>query len=465
MKHLLDFTTLPPKYNFNKESLTAGKYIDDCSYLMYRSMYFGTFSGKGASMAFLFNKPFEWTYLDFIAFLLKTCQDYDFKIENVETNFSAILDDYEVNIFDDSDQLIPELANRYCQENDLKSIDSTMFREEKRVYLSHPKRYDGAYKWIMEDADKSSEEYMLFNKFLDDKADANDIERALIFATRTLPYSAGKTDPLFMTKELFSHVIDWVTFSVVLPPDQKKKLETDLTGYLAAFMTNKLTRDTGQKRMHGTSVGQSINIYKFEKQKEIFKEHLQKMADDFGDTFVLENIFEEPFPNFEIESEEIRKRYAQRNFYFLHTLFALQVLGIMEVRSVYNNWDYREDNPLMYQANVKLLPAFFNETKGKVLSFDADKSRFYVQGKEIKLIKFKDEYHTLRVIFENPAEISREWFFSEIREKIDPYASPDKDKKYYNAIYQTRLKLEKQGIKDFFITTKQSVKIDPKYLS
>ena len=119
---------------------------------------------------------------------------------------------------------------------------------------------------------------------------------------------------------------------------------------------------------------------------------------------------------------------------------------------------------LTYQAEIEILPAFFNEDLSKKLYFDEDKSRFYVQGKEIKLLKFKDEYHTLRIIFENPSELSQEWFFSEIAERIDENKISD-DKKYYNAIYQLRIKLEKRGIKDFFITTKQSVKINKKYLS
>ncbi|MEK7569018.1 MAG: hypothetical protein AAB497_02810 [Patescibacteria group bacterium] len=97
------------------------------------------------------------------------------------------------------------------------------------------------------------------------------------------------------------------------------------------------------------------------------------------------------------------------------------------------------------------------------LFFDVDKSRFYVQGREIKLSKFKDEYHTLRVMFEDPDELPKEWFFSEIREKIDGGALDDK--KYYNAIHQLRIKLERQGINDFFITNIQSVKINNKYLS
>ena len=95
--------------------------------------------------------------------------------------------------------------------------------------------------------------------------------------------------------------------------------------------------------------------------------------------------------------------------------------------------------------------------------FDADRSRLYVNGKEIKIRKFTDQYHSLRVIFENPTDVKQEWFFSELVEKIDPH-KPN-EKRYYNAIRQVRLKLIANGFPDFFTTTKQSVKISPKYLS
>lgn len=94
--------------------------------------------------------------------------------------------------------------------------------------------------------------------------------------------------------------------------------------------------------------------------------------------------------------------------------------------------------------------------------FNVDTSRLYVRGKEIKLLKFKDGYQALRVIFNDPNDLSKEWFFSEIREKVD--AGEVNDKKYYNAIYQVSLKLKIKGINDFFITTNQSVKINSKYL-
>jgi hypothetical protein len=97
------------------------------------------------------------------------------------------------------------------------------------------------------------------------------------------------------------------------------------------------------------------------------------------------------------------------------------------------------------------------------LSFDPIKSRLYIRGEEIKIRKSTDQYHTLRIIFENPTDIAQEWFFSEIVERVD-MRKPN-EKTYYNAIHQIKIKLETAGFKDFFKTTTHSVQINPIYLS
>jgi hypothetical protein len=97
--------------------------------------------------------------------------------------------------------------------------------------------------------------------------------------------------------------------------------------------------------------------------------------------------------------------------------------------------------------------------------FNAEKSRLYIDKKEIKIRKFSNQYHLLRVIFKDQKEVGKEWFFSEIAEKVDHYSKKNKNKKYYNAVFQIKKKLESVGLNDFFITTRQSLKINTKYLS
>jgi hypothetical protein len=111
----------------------------------------------------------------------------------------------------------------------------------------------------------------------------------------------------------------------------------------------------------------------------------------------------------------------------------------------------------------KLKDCLLIPAKKPALGFDPNKSRFYVRGKEMPIQKFSDQYHTLRIIFEDPHEISKEWFFSEIQEKVDKHKQNDKT--YYNAINQIRIKLNAAGFPEFFKTTRQSVKINTEYLS
>ena len=59
--------------------------------------------------------------------------------------------------------------------------------------------------------------------------------------------------------------------------------------------------------------------------------------------------------------------------------------------------------------------------KNDQLDFDPERARLYVKGYEIKIQKFSDQYHLLRIIFENPQETPQEWFFSDIAERTDNY--------------------------------------------
>jgi hypothetical protein len=123
--------------------------------------------------------------------------------------------------------------------------------------------------------------------------------------------------------------------------------------------------------------------------------------------------------------------------------------------------EYSATSEMMKKESSKPVPQA--KKKQNDSRFDPDKSIFYPAGNEVKIRKFSDQYHTLRIMFEEPAETGKEWFFSEIAERTDKVNQ--NDKRYYNAIYQISLKLKVHSLTDYFITTRQSVKITPKYLS
>lgn len=103
-------------------------------------------------------------------------------------------------------------------------------------------------------------------------------------------------------------------------------------------------------------------------------------------------------------------------------------------------------------------------SKNGAVFFDADKALLCVQGKEVKFRKFTEQYHSLKIIFEKPEEILNEWMFSLIAESIDAQKEYT-DKSFHNYFSGIKRKVATEtGIKDLFITTTQSVKINSDYL-
>ncbi len=82
---------------------------------------------------------------------------------------------------------------------------------------------------------------------------------------------------------------------------------------------------------------------------------------------------------------------------------------------------------------------------------------------KLRVRKHTEQYHALRIIFENEDEIPKEWFFSEIGERIDK-SKGYTDKQVHNYISAIKRRIAAEiGIKDFFMTTSQSVRINDRY--
>lgn len=99
-----------------------------------------------------------------------------------------------------------------------------------------------------------------------------------------------------------------------------------------------------------------------------------------------------------------------------------------------------------------------------IMDFDKEKSTLNINGTIIKIKKFRNQYYLLGIIFENKENMAKDWQFSEIAEIID-IAKADKWHTFYHVAYAIGNKIAREtGIKDFFITTTQSIKINNKYL-
>ena len=131
----------------------------------------------------------------------------------------------------------------------------------------------------------------------------------------------------------------------------------------------------------------------------------------------------------------------------------------------------REDFYMIHKVHGLILGKILEDSEGSALDleketrFDEQHSSLIINDNKVKVQKFSNQYHTLKIIFENDSETAKEWFFSEIGERIDS-SKNHSDKNYYNYISELKKKIAVEtGVKDFFITTKQSVTINPEYLS
>lgn len=423
---IIDFSKSSKQYLYNKEDVSAGKYIDDNSLYLLFLISRNVLCGFEPVLTFIYMKPFEWSNVDYLAFLIKLSRDYDLEINKMHTEMGAIKDDYET-----SDGF-------------------------------HP-----IYEWYLEkkEEEEPSPEVKLLMKMEEDKANIDDIEKALVYSERIASIKCDGSEN-HIIKNLFMKFFDYTSFAVCSKDESATKLKKDIDEYLELFISDELKRDNATRYIHGTHVEQSLNISTYKHHDEVLKEYLIDQYKKYGDKFTIKNIFEDYFPNVppsEISSEFIRKRYRERDRLFFHTVLAFHFQKLIRLGSIRNNWSFNEDEDYIHLCDVWVMPKLLGKENKETLSFDEDKSRFYVQGEEIKIKKFGDEYHTLKVLFEDLEELSKEWFFSEISEKLNDFSVDDK--KYYNAIYQTGMKLKLKGIDDFFITTKQSVKINSKYLS
>jgi len=109
-----------------------------------------------------------------------------------------------------------------------------------------------------------------------------------------------------------------------------------------------------------------------------------------------------------------------------------------------------------------------NTEKNEILKFDLsfspEKSVLNIGKYIIGFRKFSDQYHLIKIITDDTNNLNKEWFFSEIGEIFDSENNFE-DKKFYNASYQISQKIAKEtGIKDFLITTAQTVQFNPKYI-
>ena len=175
---------------------------------------------------------------------------------------------------------------------------------------------------------------------------------------------------------------------------------------------------------------------------------------------------------FERESQnDSMKRWALMNF-----IGARTELGNMRIRK-------KDDSELVFFKisdfinKLDRIHKYFltellldEEEKPQKFNFDNEKSTLTIKNIPIKIQKLSDQYYTLKAIIDEDLDIVNECFFSQIAEAkvylAEHIESGFSDKKFYNAIYQINQKITKEtGIKNYFMTTQQSFRINPDYIS
>jgi hypothetical protein len=461
-----------------------GRYIDDNALFMRDAVTRGHLSGKHASYHFFLAsaQPLEWAHKTQIKFLLQIADEYGFELNNFKTERYAFAEEYEEPIFDEKtgkpiagfEEAWEKYSKEYkeyekCRKKYYLGPDDFLSKECR--FPIQPRKYGGAYKWALDEIKKKSSEGKLFAKIFADKFDRSDLEEAVKISDWMLPINEPEDSELLYAKKVCNDIVNWTSFEFVFDEKTAGKLKDDLNIYLDKFINNGLAMPSREKRIGEVLVLQNQNIYTFNKHKELMLERLREMHENFGNAFVFENPFGQ-IARYDGDNhkENLKERYAARQFLFKHAIFAFEKLGYIRILTLGNNWHYSEEvEDLRDTAKIQLLPPFFKELgvapKQTNLYFDDEKSRLFVRGVEVIIQKNSDQYHALRVMFADPKELPQEWFFDDIAERIDRSRPQERVKRYYNAIYQIGLKLTAKGFPDFFITTKYSAKIDQKYLS
>lgn len=253
---------------------------------------------------------------------------------------------------------------------------------------------------------------------------------------------------------------EWFEFDAKLPQKTSTALKTMIDSYLDSYIADTLSIET-------------INYYRFEKQKQIFINRLKiDYLDNYADTFIYRTIIPPPFMDIpDHENEEL----------FIHTLVALEKLGYLTIDAI---WVFDMDLPpekqtenykvkmtvtekLRNEAGGTTSPASRKQTSSRTLNpltFNSERSVLSFRGKEIEIAKGKNTtpHFLLGTIFKDKDKL---WGFDEIAEDWEYSYDKNDWRRYYNAAYSVNEKVEKKtGINGFLDISNKSVCIKKEHL-
>ncbi len=210
------------------------------------------------------------------------------------------------------------------------------------------------------------------------------------------------------------------------------------------------------------------NYFNFEKQKELFIREIREMKafENYTKNFIVSSDF-----HIHLSSEEKRQKL------FIHTLYALEFLGFIEVLKIWFSGDSYSPN---YYASILPNESFrelvYDEYRKEnpktfILWFDTKTDTLALWKKKIQFSKSKKETDAVLLIRSLIKQKNTDYLHGdEILEEWG-YRTPEEQKKtaknkVYNACLkiQTTMKLE-ADIDDFLEYNTTKVRINPKYRS
>lgn len=473
-------------------------YIDDNAFYILDSISRGHFSGQKASYRFFVAscQPIEWNQRALIEFLIKASEEYGLKLKNIETMVCAFDEKYEAPIIDqntgkpfpDVEKEWKEYKKNYkkyqkCRKE--QDIDPDDFisgfkkcfpSNDPKKYIE-PKRYKGAYKWALDkikespEADKSK---LLSKAFSSNNNDndlsIDDLKKILEISHWDVLWNSLDEEKKNLVK-IYNDIVDYTSFEIDLNKKKKKELRKDLDAYLEKFINDHLKARTSHKYLGSISVSQSSNIYTFSKHEDIFLKKFNSMQDQYGDTFTFKDPVEQA-DYIEGNEKTIKRRYKERQFLFMHTLFAFEKLNYIKIITLGNTWTMKNSNNLKYFAKVELLPAakdkinlkFNKKERQNNIFLDKNNGILKVEGKEVKFRKTTNQYYLLQTFFEDGKLKQNKLSFWDIKENSNHPLGGKEIKTIRNTVGNLRRKIAQEtSIKDFIQAKDQEIKINSKY--
>ncbi|HUX36199.1 MAG TPA: hypothetical protein VMV71_04185 [Candidatus Paceibacterota bacterium] len=268
---------------------------------------------------------------------------------------------------------------------------------------------------------------------------------------------------------LFNGMAEFIEFKTDLDIKTLRKIRQYLDDYIKLFMKDEL-KDEIQ------------NYVRYQKMKEQMMKGLFDLYNNYGDDFIVDK---NKFIYFTLS-------FTANEYLFVHTLLALENEGLIRIDYFWvDDLDSNPESKVAFigykgaKANITLTKAFLDEAENKdyissldkplkpkktlkqeqipQLKFDSVKSVLFVGSTRVEIRNHSNQYELLKIVFENPKEALREWFYDEMIGRYDSTGSM-KEKTFENAAYQLNNKIIRDtGLRDVMEVKKRSVIFNKKY--